>query len=607
MASKPGPLTDWPWKKLGNFKYAVLAPGIAYSLYSYFSKEEGQRDTTGLLILPYLLWRVIHHQAWISLARLKTVQSKHRILDKSIEFEQIDRERNCRTFSGLVTVWEENVSLNHLAAVYALRAMLMVTLVYMMIFIILRVNEVTLRNGIDRDDLILLNGVLFYGAIFLFPRATKLPLWRTDGIIFTTLLHVGPTEFLYYWLHRALHHHFLYSRYHSHHHSSIVTEPVTAVVHPFAEHIMYFVLFGIPMVIPVFTGTASIASELGYITFVDFMNSMGHCNFELIPKWLFDVFPSLKYIMYTPSFHSLHHTQFRTNLSLFMPFYDYLYGTMDVSTDKVYETSLKGKTETPDAVYLMHPTTLESIYHLRPGFPSLASGPYASKWFMWMLWPVTYGCMLLSWVYDSVFTVERHVFNDLKMQTWAIPRYSFQFFLPWQREKINGMIEKAILKAEEAGVKVFSLGLLNQASSYYLNGNGELYIQKHPNLKIRIVDGSTLAVAVVLNSIPQGTQEVLLRGKPSKVVCAIIEALCHKGIQVAVAHKDDYEKLKLRLPKDLSSKLVFSTSPRQKVWLVEGGVLTDEEQKQAPDAKFVSVESESLVSSPSMRNDEIEE
>jgi hypothetical protein len=34
-------------------------------------------------------------------------------------------------------------------------------------------------------------------------------------------------EFLYYWLHRALHHHYLYSRYHSHHHSSIVTEPIT--------------------------------------------------------------------------------------------------------------------------------------------------------------------------------------------------------------------------------------------------------------------------------------------------------------------------------------------------------------------------------------------
>lgn len=41
------------------------------------------------------------------------------------------------------------------------------------------------------------------------------------------LLHAGPVEFIYYWLHRALHHHFLYTRYHSHHHGSIVTEPIT--------------------------------------------------------------------------------------------------------------------------------------------------------------------------------------------------------------------------------------------------------------------------------------------------------------------------------------------------------------------------------------------
>lgn len=61
----------------------------------------------------------------------------------------------------------------------------------------------------------------------LVPESSHMPLWRTDGVLITALLHAGPVEFLYYWLHRALHHHFLYSRYHSHHHSSIVTEPIT--------------------------------------------------------------------------------------------------------------------------------------------------------------------------------------------------------------------------------------------------------------------------------------------------------------------------------------------------------------------------------------------
>jgi aldehyde decarbonylase len=57
--------------------------------------------------------------------------------------------------------------------------------------------------------------------------ARNIPWWNTDGAIVIALIHMGPVEFLYYWFHRALHHHFLYSRYHSHHHASIVTEPIT--------------------------------------------------------------------------------------------------------------------------------------------------------------------------------------------------------------------------------------------------------------------------------------------------------------------------------------------------------------------------------------------
>jgi hypothetical protein len=34
--------------------------------------------------------------------------------------------------------------------------------------------------------------------------------------------------------------------------------------------------------------------------------------------------------------------------------------------------------------------------------------------------------------------------------------------MTWERESINSLIEKAILDADETGVKVLSLGLLNQ-------------------------------------------------------------------------------------------------------------------------------------------------
>ncbi|RZC49707.1 hypothetical protein C5167_018121 [Papaver somniferum] len=123
-----------------------------------------------------------------------------------------------------------------------------------------------------------------------------------------------------------------------------------------------------------------------------------------------------------PSYHALHHTQFRKNYSLFVPLYDYMYGTIDTSTDHIYETSLKRTEESPDVVHLTHPTTPDSIYHLRLGFASLASEP----------------------AYH----------NSTSNTTYKKEK---------QRGGINRLIEEAILDADKAGVKVLSLGLLNQA------------------------------------------------------------------------------------------------------------------------------------------------
>lgn len=66
-----------------------------------------------------------------------------------------------------------------------------------------------------------------------------------------------------------------------------------------------------------------------------------------------------------------------------------------------------------------------------------------------------------------------------------------------------------------------------------LNQNGELYIAKNPKLKLRVVDGSCLAVAVVVKSIPQGTKQVIMTGKLSKVGFAVAKTLLsQREIQV---------------------------------------------------------------------------
>ncbi|KAJ3682380.1 hypothetical protein LUZ60_014953 [Juncus effusus] len=523
MALNPGFLTEWPWERLGNFKYVVLAPWVLHGFYELSTKGWQGVDTAYLFVLPMLLSRMIHNQIWISLSRFQNARSKHRIVDKSIEFEQVDRERN----------W---------------------------------------------DDQIVFHGILMYLGCMYIPSGKGLPLWRSDGVIIISLLHVTAVEFLYYWFHRALHHHFLYSRYHSHHHSSIVTEPITSVIHPFAEHIVYYALFAIPMITSVITGTGSIMALMIYVTYIDLMNNMGHCNFELVPKWLFEVFPPLKYLMYTPSFHSLHHTQFRTNYSLFMPFYDYVYNTMDKSSDELYEKSLKGKEETLDVVHLTHFTNLQSILYSRIGFASLASKPYRSKWYMVTMWPVSVVSMVLTWLYGDTFTVERNTLEKIKMRTWAIPRYTFQYGLEWEKEAINDLIEKAILEADKRGVKALSLGLLNQAKE--LNGRGELYLRKYPNLKVKIVDGSSLAAALVMKAIPQEIHQVFLTGNLSKVACSIAIALCQRGIQVIMNKKQEFHILKPQLPESISAFLTLSKTSTPEVWIVGDG-FEDKEQKKA--------------------------
>ncbi|CAO2835207.1 unnamed protein product [Amaranthus hypochondriacus] len=523
MASTPGFLTHWPWEPLGNFKYILVAPFVVHSIYLYVVGAE-ERNIVYLLILPGMLWRMLHNQIWISFSRYRTAKGNNLIVDRSLEFEQVDRERN----------W---------------------------------------------DDQILFNWLIFYAAFLGLNVSKKIPIWRTDGMIYTLLLHIGPVEFLYYWFHRALHHHFLYSRYHSHHHSSIVTEPITSVIHPFAEHIVYFLLFAIPMMSTTLAETSSVASIVLYLTYIDLMNNMGHCNFEVIPKRAFTIFPPLKYLMYTPSYHSLHHTQFRTNYSLFMPFYDLIYGTMDKSTDTLHEKSLKKPEDIPDVVHLTHLTTPQSVYQLRLGFASLAAQPLASKWYMWLMWPLTLWSMILTWVYGRTFIIEKNSFKKLKAQTWALPRYRILYLLHSQQEGIHKLIEEAILDADEKGIKVMSLGLLNQGEN--LNRNGEIYLEKHPKLKVKVVDGSSLAVAVVLNSIPAGTSQVVFRGRLSKVAYSTVFALCHKGVQVSTLRNNEYEKLKKSLSTEDGNNLALSAKAcNQKVWLV-GEDLTEQEQSMA--------------------------
>ncbi|KAK4772562.1 hypothetical protein SAY86_014337 [Trapa natans] len=123
MASQPRILNEWPWAPLGSFKYIILAPWVVHGAYQFMAKGPGERDLSYFIVFPFLLSRVLHNQIWISLSRHRTAKGKNRIVDRGIEFQQVNRESN----------W---------------------------------------------DDQIILSGILLYIGLTTIPAAANLPFWR---------------------------------------------------------------------------------------------------------------------------------------------------------------------------------------------------------------------------------------------------------------------------------------------------------------------------------------------------------------------------------------------------------------------------------------------
>lgn len=70
-----------------------------------------------------------------------------------------------------------------------------------------------------------------------------------------------------------------------------------------------------------------------------------------------------------------------------------------------------------------------------------------------------------------------------------------------------------------------------------LNGGGTLFVNKHPNLKVRVVHGNTLTAAVILKEIPEDVTEAFLSGATSKLGRVIALYLCRRQVRVLVSIK----------------------------------------------------------------------
>ena len=69
--------------------------------------------------------------------------------------------------------------------------------------------------------------LLFY--LGLLPSISSIPFFTFESFIICLISHLLPVEFIYYWVHRLMHHPSIYSSLHKHHHLSIITTPKTSV------------------------------------------------------------------------------------------------------------------------------------------------------------------------------------------------------------------------------------------------------------------------------------------------------------------------------------------------------------------------------------------
>ena len=102
----------------GGEKWVILAPWAAHSTYSLIMKDGEEKDLGYFLIFPLLMWRMLHNQIWISLSRYRTAKGKNKIVDKGIEFEQVDREStwsvvSLQNISNFVFILKFDTSLSY--------------------------------------------------------------------------------------------------------------------------------------------------------------------------------------------------------------------------------------------------------------------------------------------------------------------------------------------------------------------------------------------------------------------------------------------------------------------------------------------------------------
>ncbi|KAG8056824.1 hypothetical protein GUJ93_ZPchr0002g25467 [Zizania palustris] len=522
-------LSSWPWDNLGAYKYVLYAPLVGKAVVGR-AWERASPDHWLLLLLVLFGLRALTYQLWSSFSNMLFATRRRRIVRDGVDFDQIDKE------------W-------------------------------------------DWDNFLILQVHMAAAAFYAFPSLRHLPSWDARGLAVAALLHVVATEPLFYVAHRAFHRGHLFSCYHSLHHSIKVPQPFTAGFATPLEQLVLGVLMAVPLAAACAAGFGSIGLAFAYVLGFDFLRAMGHCNVEVFPGRLFQALPLLRYLIYTPTYHTIHHSNKEANFCLFMPLFDLLGGTLDGQSWELQRKASAGVDEVPEFVFLAHVVDVMQSLHVPFVLRTFASTPFSVQPFLLPMWPFAFVVMLMMWAWSKTFAISGYRLRGRLHQMWAVPRYGFHYFLPFAKDGINKQIELAILRADKMGIKVLSLAALNKNEA--LNGGGTLFVNKHPGLRVRVVHGNTLTAAVILNEIPEGTSEVFMTGATSKLGRAIALYLCRKKVRVMMMtlSTERFQKIQREAAPEHQQYLVqvtkFRSAMHCKTWIV-GKWLSPREQRWAP-------------------------
>lgn len=413
---------------------------------------------------------------------------------------------------------------------------------------------------------IFLSSIELYLLFFLgfLPDISNIPFISFESIILCLLSHILPVEFIYYWVHRLMHHPYVYSSLHKHHHLSVVPTPKTSVAFLPLEHIFYDALFAIPIIIPAYLGKCSLLQILFYVPLMDLANTFGHTNLECFSLDWYNSF--LGNFFYSTSFHHIHHKYFKYNYSLFMPIYDYMFGTYSIFyTEKEHTIAYyKQNKDRSKYAFIIH-----IIDYLSTAKTEIYSKEFCNtndvtklSFIKKCLLPLWSFFVLYIFKYVPIFCRPNIVWNLLDSQTIhennngiirAIPLTPKDYLK--NRDSTMNLLIQSIrqLKSQYPDVKTIGLAAMNKNKLFSNNGNDLLPFLN--NLGLYVVTGNTMTAACVYQYIKREipvNSSIYINGSTSSIGHAVILKCCSSGYNVTF-HTNSEEranKLLLRAKKD---------------------------------------------------------